>query len=235
MLSSLNLTAFFSQSSVSSLSFGNDSLSFDCSDIFVSEVSQELFKGKKPQTLSSNFVNFNSFVYYAVKNSKGAVVGQVVTDGIVVNFGSETIQSGTICLQISSSTSLSDDYPVLDFAYRYASPFSFCFLFNICSILIFSIYSNADYSSLTPIELDVTNEGGQLCANVQQVSGMLFFRWEGQVEKKSIFPIHLSFAEMESGVEISLLTSFDGLTTNIVFQKVPNHILVSFELLIGRT
>lgn len=87
----------------------------DCNDVLVSEVSREQFKGQQTQTLSSNFVNFNSFVFYAVKNSKGATVGVVVGDGIVVNFGSQSVQSVEICLQ----TSATSDYPVLDFAYRY--------------------------------------------------------------------------------------------------------------------
>jgi tetrahydrodipicolinate N-succinyltransferase len=82
----------------------------------VSEVSREIFRGKQTQTLSSNFVNFNSFVFYAVKNSKSAVVGVVVGDGIVVNFGTEVIQTVSVCLQISDS--LSSDYPVYDFASR---------------------------------------------------------------------------------------------------------------------
>jgi hypothetical protein len=99
----------------------------DCNDILVSEVSREQFKGKQTQTLSSNFVNFNSFVFYAVKNSNGAVVGAVVGDGILVNFGSQVVQSVEICLQISGS--LSDDYPVLDFAYRYHLVF-IIFAFN---------------------------------------------------------------------------------------------------------
>jgi hypothetical protein len=99
------------------LSFTNVSVASDCSDILVSEVSKEQFRGRQTQTLSSNFVNFSSFVFYAVKNAKGAVVGIVVGDGIVVNFGSDFIQSVTICLQVSAS--LSTDYPVLDFAFRY--------------------------------------------------------------------------------------------------------------------
>jgi hypothetical protein len=85
----------------------------------VSEVSRETFRGVEPQTLSSNFVNFNSFLYYAVKNSNGADVGVVVGDGIVVSFGEAEIQFITICLEIDQSAlSNSNQYPVLDFAFR---------------------------------------------------------------------------------------------------------------------
>jgi hypothetical protein len=84
----------------------------------VSEVSKEIFQGKPTQRLSSNFLNFNSFVYFAVHNSKGADIGIVVTDGIVVSFGSDTVYSVSVCL-IYDSSLLSNSYPILDFAERY--------------------------------------------------------------------------------------------------------------------
>jgi hypothetical protein len=147
---------------LSTLTFTNQSIESDCNDILVSEVSREQFKGKPTQTLSSNFVNFNSFEFYAVKNSNGAVVGAVVGDGIIVNFGSQVVQSVEICLQISGS--LSNDYPVLDFAYRYQ-------LFFILFVLNDVFVSNEDYTQLTPLGLIISDDNGIFCGTVEQVSG----------------------------------------------------------------
>jgi hypothetical protein len=167
------------------LTFTNQSIVSDCNDVLVSEVSRQQFKGKETQTLSSNFVNFNSFVFYAVKNGNGAVVGVVVGDGIVVNFGTqEIVQSVEICLQISGT--LSSDYPVLDFAYRYVSLCwftSFCLFCNVVRPCSHSLFfpssldfffvssSNEDFTELTPLGLSVSNENGIFCSTVEQVSG----------------------------------------------------------------
>jgi hypothetical protein len=79
-------------------------------------VSREIFRGEEKQTLSSNFVNFNSFLYYALKNAKGADVGIVIGDGLVVNWGSET-RDVLMCIKYDTSA-ISSDYPIYDFAYR---------------------------------------------------------------------------------------------------------------------
>jgi hypothetical protein len=85
--------------------------------VLVNEVSREIYRGKQQQTLSSNFVNFNSFLFYAVKNAEGADVGIVIGDGTVINFGSQPMDSVTVCLSFNTST-LSDAYQTFDFAYR---------------------------------------------------------------------------------------------------------------------
>jgi hypothetical protein len=107
------------QSVFATLSFANTSVASDCNNILVSEVSRELFKGVEKQTLSANFVNFNSFLFYAVKNANGANIGVVVSDGIVVNFGTSPVQSVDICVTVNNDLQLpASGYPVMDFASR---------------------------------------------------------------------------------------------------------------------
>jgi hypothetical protein len=146
------------------VTFANTSIASDCSDIFVYEVSREIFKGKEKQTLSSNFVNFNSFLFYAVKNSKGANVGIVIGTGIVVNVGTAGATTVTVCADFDSSA-LSADYSVFDFATRYYNDISFIFLANALQI------SDASYSSLTPLGLSVTREGNTLCTTLEELTG----------------------------------------------------------------
>jgi hypothetical protein len=104
---------------VVTITFTNTSVPSDCQTVLVSEVSREIFKGKQQQTLSSNFVNFYSFLFYAVKNANGANVGIVIGDGTVINFGSQPLDSVTVCISFNTSA-LSEDYPTFDFAYRYS-------------------------------------------------------------------------------------------------------------------
>jgi hypothetical protein len=106
-----------SQSSVSELTFTNSSVASDCNDVLVSEISKQIYRGTEPQRLSSNFVNFNSFLFYAVHNSMGADVGVIVSDGIQVDFENPAITSVTICLEYDPSL-ISSEYPVLDMAER---------------------------------------------------------------------------------------------------------------------
>jgi hypothetical protein len=107
----------FMQTSLSTIAFTNTSLASDCNYVTVSDVSREQFKGKQPQTLSSNFVNFSSFLFYAVKNSKGADIGVVIASGIVLTVSDDTLNSITLCVQLDTTVS-SSDYPIYDFARR---------------------------------------------------------------------------------------------------------------------
>jgi hypothetical protein len=69
-------------------------------------------------------------VFYAVYNSKGAVVGVIVSDGIQVNFGTPAVDSVTICFKYDPDL-FSSDYTVLDMAERYEFNYrglTLCFL-----------------------------------------------------------------------------------------------------------
>jgi hypothetical protein len=115
-------------------------------------------------------LNFNAFVFYAIHNSKDAVVGVVITNGISLNFGIEAFQLVTVCIEYDSS-SLTDEYPIFDFATRYV----FFFLKCSSTLCLKQNCSDSDFTpnSLVPLGLDVVNTEGQLCSTLDQVIGIL--------------------------------------------------------------
>jgi len=131
------------QSSISSLTFAATSVASDCESVQVSEISRESFRGVPPQRLSSNFIGLNEFTFYAVKNDKGAVVGQIVSDGVLISVGSGNVVTDVIvCLKAS----INSNYPVLDFG-----------------------SSDSDFTNVKPLNIPVTYSNGQLCATIPSI------------------------------------------------------------------
>ncbi|KAM9989789.1 hypothetical protein ACTFIY_005831 [Dictyostelium cf. discoideum] len=92
--------------------FSNNSISQSCQSLSISQISREIYTSAQKESLASNFVSYKKADKYGVKNSKGAIIGTLLGDGIMIK-SQDGINEATICLKISLS---STKYPILDFA-----------------------------------------------------------------------------------------------------------------------
>eukprot|EP01133_Synstelium_polycarpum_P016970 gene16970-20188_t len=91
------------------------SVPYTCVNVIISQVSRQLFKATSAPTLSSNFVSYARPDAYAITNTKGAIIGSILFDGVRVK--AEGVSFYALCLLASSSSS-SSKYSVLDIAYE---------------------------------------------------------------------------------------------------------------------
>jgi len=98
------------------LFFNSKSIPHACTSTVVYQLSKQLFKSTTPQTLSSNFVSYRKPDNYGILNSKGAVIGTILGDGVRIT--TQGVNSFTLCFDISqnSEEKISSKYTVYDFA-----------------------------------------------------------------------------------------------------------------------
>ncbi|EGG21688.1 hypothetical protein DFA_01574 [Cavenderia fasciculata] len=94
------------------LQFKESSVPFACTSVLVSQVSRQLFKATELQTLSSNFVSYRKPDDFALLNSRGAIIGTILSDGVKIQ--AQGVNSYTLCFS-SSATPESYKLSVLDF------------------------------------------------------------------------------------------------------------------------
>ncbi|KAN0022640.1 hypothetical protein ACTFIU_004841 [Dictyostelium citrinum] len=95
------------------IEFSNDSISQSCQSLSISQISREIYTSAQKESLASNFVSYEKADKYGVKNSKGAIIGTLLGDGIMIK-SQDGINQATICLEISEDGS--SKYPILDLA-----------------------------------------------------------------------------------------------------------------------
>eukprot|EP01132_Coremiostelium_polycephalum_P002244 gene2244-2767_t len=83
-----------------------------CANMQVAQLSKQLFKSTTSQTLSSNFVSYRKPENFGVLNSKKAVVGTLLGDG--VKLSSSGIYSMSVCFTYNGNTD--KRFNILDFA-----------------------------------------------------------------------------------------------------------------------
>eukprot|EP00027_Filamoeba_sp_ATCC50430_P016478 CAMPEP_0168576930 /NCGR_PEP_ID=MMETSP0413-20121227/20514_1 /TAXON_ID=136452 /ORGANISM="Filamoeba nolandi, Strain NC-AS-23-1" /LENGTH=977 /DNA_ID=CAMNT_0008610647 /DNA_START=213 /DNA_END=3146 /DNA_ORIENTATION=- len=127
--------------STSYIEFANNSVADNCVDVLVSEISRTQYQ-KQPKTkLSANFATFKAPEEFAVKNSKDAVIGILLGDGIEV-VATKEVFNATLCLKFEQPSS--KDFKVWDFG-----------------------FTDAKYKKITPLEISgVEVEDDMLCAIV---------------------------------------------------------------------
>jgi hypothetical protein len=115
-----------------------------CVDVTILQRAAVLFKGGRQVSLSGNFAPFSQDDEYAVKNAAGAVVGNVVGDGMDITL-SAAVATVRICFLPSPNIPFKiDQYPVVDFA------------------------AVVD-SSLVPLKVEATYEDNQICAIITDI------------------------------------------------------------------
>ncbi|KAF2075202.1 hypothetical protein CYY_003507 [Polysphondylium violaceum] len=97
------------------LFFNATSVPHACTSTVVYQLSKQLFKSTTPQTLSSNFVSYRKPDNYGILNSKGAVIGTILGDGVRIT--TQGVNTYTLCFDISQNEeSINSKYTVYDFA-----------------------------------------------------------------------------------------------------------------------
>ncbi|KAN0022639.1 hypothetical protein ACTFIU_004840 [Dictyostelium citrinum] len=95
------------------IEFSNDSISQSCQSLSISQISREIYTSAQKESLASNFVSYKKADKYGVKNSKGAIIGTLLGDGIMIK-SQDGINQATICLEIFGTNT--SKYSNLDFA-----------------------------------------------------------------------------------------------------------------------
>ena len=113
------MTESSAQTAVATVQFYSDSaVAEQCAIVTLSDVSAELLRDDS-LSLSSAFAKFKKTIAYAVKNSRNAIVGSLMGDGVEVSFD-YPVSRAKFCFYLrqaivdASDTSL---YPVLDIGY----------------------------------------------------------------------------------------------------------------------
>ncbi|KAK5582521.1 hypothetical protein RB653_004106 [Dictyostelium firmibasis] len=95
------------------IDFTNHSISQSCQYSSISQISREIYTSTQKESLASNFVSYEKADKYGVKNSKGAVIGTLLGDGVMIK-SQDGIIDITICLEIVDQTN--EKYPKYDYA-----------------------------------------------------------------------------------------------------------------------
>ncbi|KAM9998091.1 hypothetical protein ACTFIY_007754 [Dictyostelium cf. discoideum] len=93
--------------------FSNDSVPQGCGNCLVSQYSRQLFTSVEKQLFPSNFVSYPKPEDFSIINSKGAIIGTILGDGIVIE--SQGVIKYNVCLAFTLNKD-SEKYPILDFA-----------------------------------------------------------------------------------------------------------------------
>ncbi|KAN0003481.1 hypothetical protein ACTFIZ_009626 [Dictyostelium cf. discoideum] len=100
------------------LNFQNDSISHGCEMISISQISKTIYSFSTPQPLSNNFISYLKPDNFAILNSKDAIIGTLLNDGIILKseFG---FKNFLICMNFNiTSLTNSKSYPIYDFAIK---------------------------------------------------------------------------------------------------------------------
>ncbi|KAN0055513.1 hypothetical protein ACTA71_008626 [Dictyostelium dimigraforme] len=93
--------------------FSNDSVPQGCGNCLVSQYSRQLFTSVEKQLFPSNFVSYPKPEDFSIVNSKGAIIGSILGDGVVIE--SQGVNNYNVCLAFTLNKN-SKRYPILDFA-----------------------------------------------------------------------------------------------------------------------
>ncbi|EGC36700.1 hypothetical protein DICPUDRAFT_150797 [Dictyostelium purpureum] len=99
------------------VSFTDSSAPYGCEMVSVSHITKFVFSVSSPQPLSNNFISYLKPDDYAVLNSKDAIIGTLLDDGIILKseYGLSEIR---ICMTFNGTNPNESKYPILDFAIK---------------------------------------------------------------------------------------------------------------------
>jgi hypothetical protein len=166
----LNFLGASAQTTFASVLFFDDSITKadQCAIVTLAEVSAELLKDDTV-SLSSAFAKFKKTTAYAVKNSKNAVVGNLIGDGVEITFDN-SVSSAKVCFTLRQTVLDAADtsrYPALDIG-----------------------YSTADLEKVEPLGVKVTKVNFPAIFLSKEQSGELYCSVLNNLEnKRSYFPI----------------------------------------------
>ena len=109
------------------ISFYNDTVPISCISLRIAKLSKESFATSTSQKLLSNFIPLTEkkLPSYAIKNDRGTVVGNILTDGVSVKpLGVNVLGIFGVCILLSDTVTAyqpPSSYPVLDFGFKNSS------------------------------------------------------------------------------------------------------------------
>ncbi|KAN0029069.1 hypothetical protein ACTFIV_010939 [Dictyostelium citrinum] len=93
--------------------FSNDSVPQGCGNCLVSQYSRQLFTSVEKQLFPSNFVSYPKPEDFSIINSKDAIIGAILGDGVLIE--SQGVNKYNVCLAFTLNKD-SEKYPIFDFA-----------------------------------------------------------------------------------------------------------------------
>ncbi|EGC35455.1 hypothetical protein DICPUDRAFT_78846 [Dictyostelium purpureum] len=97
------------------LNFTKDSISESCQTLSISQMSREIYTSTVPDSLASNFVSYNKPDNFAIYNEKGATIGTMISDGVMIK-SQDGVRNVDVCFKISDSMNFNEKYPTVDLA-----------------------------------------------------------------------------------------------------------------------
>ncbi|EGC40405.1 hypothetical protein DICPUDRAFT_96277 [Dictyostelium purpureum] len=196
------------------LEFSNDSIQQTCQTLTISQINKGIYTSTVSDSLASNFVSYNKPDNFAVLNSKKAIIGTLISDGIMISSRSG-ISNINICFKISTlSETINKKYTVLDIAIQ-----------------------KENQSIPTPLNLDSYKVSDFYCTNVLNVpeGNPIYFQinrlvnWENN--KKELFDqqtIGLMYTLAVLFLLVSLFGFYQVITIIYLYIK---KVILSFQLI----